>query len=85
MPLAEVDQMCRAHIVIDTPIDHPIEACVIFENATGLLTWDERERAERCLIFYAEEMPTPRDVDETMQHEMAHCRGWPPSHPGMTL
>lgn len=83
--LGEVNSICRDHIKLDADYDYSqrIPACVIFENDRGMIEWEERSSATACLIFYASDIITsPADYESVINHETAHCRGWPPDHPG---
>lgn len=86
---AEVDAFCNDYSVPDPLLvqagarSHPA-ACALFGKGSDL-GWELRFAADACTIFViGPDSPVYTATftyEGVVEHEKAHCRGWPPNHP----
>lgn len=81
-----VQDFCTAHAIADPDNADPmILGCAIFVKGDQF-GWHLRDGADSCriVVFAPEYFPTGYmglTYEGALEHEKAHCRGWPPDHP----
>lgn len=78
--------LTKRYSVVEYPADRVREICTravgYEERFACVFVYEATESGmpERCSIYIAAGLP-PAMYDDALEHELAHCKGWPADHP----